>query len=760
MYYPIVGGEKVIVDDLTCWLPPVPKDKSQILYYNLPKEEQYWRREPVPQWYWDRVPDENKARRIEEDMVERGMKKSVTYLDPVLERYRRREWHRRKWGVWFYNYGVPTYITGHHYWYLNYCKFDHKINDGYPLYYEFSRDNFYFRQYCEEDPKCLGYFFVAARGTGKSNEELACVSNNITMKHDARAALQSKSFDKDAKAVLMKAKLVPLFNNLPQFFKPQFAHGSNPEERLIFNRPSTKGKESFNIKYGPELELNSYIFAAYPGEKALDTETLTEVLIDEVGKTNPKKIADVVVRHNVNLKCVFRNHRKVGMLRNTTTVEEMDEGGAEALLLWKASNQRKRDRSGHTESKIYRRFISALTTDTSLDDYIEYDENGVIIKNWGPPCDKHGRVNAQIANRKIENDLEMVKHNLRERSSRIRKSPRNEYEAFIKDQSKSIFNVEALTSRLEEIRNMPKAPYIRGNLYWLKDEGGPVGFKQDEHAGRFYWAWFPDEFSGNPEPGKWKILNNVRKEAGWDRMGNRRVMTYPKNDHLFTIGTDPIKFSKTKDPRASKASGHGFRKYNINVDNGRPKAKWQSHNYIFEYIERPQDPETYFNDMGMACHFLGCSILPESNIKSLVQHFVQKGWEKFLMNAGDFPDLMIAGNQDDPGFSTTAEVIDQYTRRIITFINEHIQRMPFDRTIESWLNFDPSDTRVSDATVSSGFTLVALENKPREQETVEEDINDWFDVYDNSGTIGRTVDINEFRDYDDGGDEYDNRKIA
>jgi hypothetical protein len=682
--------------------------------------------------------EESKARRIEDDMVKKGMKKSATYLDPVLERYRRREWHRRKWGVWFYNNGVPTYITGHHYFYLQWCKFDHKENNGYPFYYEFSRDNFYFRQHCEEAIKCLGYMIIGPRGTGKSNEELACIVNNITRMHDARAALQSKSFDKDSKAVLMKAKLVPLYNNLPVFFKPEFSHGTNPEERLIFTRKADTSKDARNVKFGPDFELTSYIFAAYPGEKALDTDTLTEIFEDEIGKTDPKKIADIVVRHNTNTKCVFRNHRKIGLLRKTSTVEEMNEGGDECLKLWKLSDQNVRDKNGYTVSKIFRRLISALHTNTSLINY--FDDKGV---DHGPPCNKYGQVNRELANLIIQNDLDAVKHDLKEMSSRMRKSPRNVAEAFIKDQSKSIFNVFILSTCIERIQAMKQPPYVRGNLYWLNGKPGPVGFKPDSHAGRFYWAWFPDEFSGNPVPDKWKILNNFRMEWGYDLYGNYKEMVFPKNDILFNIGTDPIKYSRTKDPRASKASIHGFRKFDINADYSKPKAKWQSHNYIFEYIVRPDDPKTYFEDVGMACHFLGCCVLPESNIKSLVQYFVTMGWEKLLMYPADFPELLMGGNQEDAGFSSTPEVIDSYTRRIITFINEHCDRMPFDRTMQSWLDFDPTETTTYDATVSAGFTLIGAEARVKPEDVPEDDHEDWFDSYDNSGKVSKKVDLRD-----------------
>lgn len=736
-FYPIKDGSVVTVGEgYRIHLPP-PPPKELILFSDYPKEEQHWRRQPLPDNFMERYLEERYIRDKEFEMVQNKIKKSVTHVDQHLERYRRQEWIRRTWGVWFMNNGVPTYLTNHHYFYLQWCKFDHKENDGYPFYYEFSKDSFYIRQWCEENPKSLGYMIIGPRATGKSGEELACVINNTTRKHNHRAALQSKHFKDDAQGVLIQAKTVPIFNHLPVFFKPEYAHGSNPQEALIFNRDSKKGKEAKQMQFGPDFELNSTIFAAMPGVKALDSETLGEIFEDEIGKQDPKKVGDIYERHDVNVKCVFRNHRKVGLLRKTSTVEEMDKGGDECHKLWKDSDPTKLDKNGWTISKIHRHLISALDTDTSLEPYI--DENG---KNWGVPCNKYGQVNREIANIKIQNDLDAVAHDLKKRSSRMRKNPRTAGEAFIKDQSKSIFNVFTITNRMEEVRNMSKPPYVRGNLYWLDKESGPVGFKVDEHAGRFLFAWFPDEFSGIKEPGKWKILNNFRREFDYNTRGEYREMSIPRNDLLFAIGSDPIKFSKTKDPRASKASMHAFRKFDIHVDYGKPKAKWLSHNFFVEYIERPEDPTTYFDDAGMLCHFLGCSILPESNIQSLVQHFISKGWDKFLMYPKHFIEVA-TGSQDDPGMSSTNEVIDSYTRRLITFINEHCHRMPFDRTLESWLNFNPAETTTQDPTVSSGFTLIATEKKVVEEDEEGDDADDWMDMYDNSGEMGRRVDPRE-----------------
>jgi hypothetical protein len=734
MFYPIRNGTKITVGEgFQVWVPPPPSDTSQIINYGLPIEEQYWKREPIPKWYIERAQEEEYKQSLDQELVLKGKKKTV-FVDPMCERYRRREWHRRIWGVHIMINGECVYLTNHHYFYLQFCKFDHKENDGYPFYYEFSRDSFYIRSWCENNPRSLGYLFIAARGTGKTNEELACIVNRATMFHNHRAALQSNDFEVGAKGVLIQAKTVPLFNALPKFFKPEFAHGTNTQSELVFRRRSISGKESIGLEFGPDIELLSTIFAVKPGEKVLDKETLGDALEDEVGKVDPKMIADVYVRHETNLKTVFRNHRKIGMLRKTTTVEEMNEGGDECHKLWKDSDMKMLDGNGFTTSKIHRHLISSLDTDTSLENYI--DAKG---KNYGPACNKYGRVNREIANIKIQNDFDALKSDLKKLGSRMRKSPRNETEAFIKDQSKSIFNVMLLSNRLEKIRNhMPKPPYVRGNLYWVKEKFGPVWWERDDHAGRFNWAWFPDEFSQIKEPDKAKILNNFGEEWGYDMKGFSRLLKYPKNDHLFRIGSDPIKYSKTKDPRASKASVHGFRLFDGMADYGKSKDKWESHNFIFEYINRPEDPETTFEDAAMACIFLGCKLLPERNVPSLNNYFETNGLEKFLAYPKDFisstVDLQV--NSDDAGYASTSEVIDYYTRRLIAFINNHIDRMPFDNTIEDWLNFDSANPTKSDATVSSGFTLVHAEKIAEVEEKPEGTLSDWFETYDNSGQNG------------------------
>jgi len=162
MFKPIINGTKVIVGEgFPCWLPPIPS-KEHILFSNLPREEQHWRRTPLPTYYQERVLEEEFKQKNELELVLIGQRKKVTYVDPVLERYRRIEWFRRTYGCYFMNNGVPTFLTNDHYFYLQWSKFDHDWNDGYPVYYEFSRDNFYIRKWNEENcPRTHGMIILS-----------------------------------------------------------------------------------------------------------------------------------------------------------------------------------------------------------------------------------------------------------------------------------------------------------------------------------------------------------------------------------------------------------------------------------------------------------------------------------------------------------------------------------------------------------------------------------------------------------------------
>ena len=96
-------GKAVEISELKICIPKKPS--KGILGYRKSKVNQKWERTPLPE-DWDILDSKSKSKFIEQEFT------------------------RREQGVWFYNNGEPTYITGAHYYYLNWGK----IDIGYPDY--------------------------------------------------------------------------------------------------------------------------------------------------------------------------------------------------------------------------------------------------------------------------------------------------------------------------------------------------------------------------------------------------------------------------------------------------------------------------------------------------------------------------------------------------------------------------------------------------------------------------------------------------
>ena len=103
--------------------------------------------------------------------------------------YIEQEFERRRNGVWFYNNGVPTYITGRHYMFLQWSK----IDIGYPSYLAFQREIFLHMAACEADPRCIGQLYTKCRRSGYTNICAAVLVDEATQVKDKLLGIQSKT---------------------------------------------------------------------------------------------------------------------------------------------------------------------------------------------------------------------------------------------------------------------------------------------------------------------------------------------------------------------------------------------------------------------------------------------------------------------------------------------------------------------------------------------------------------------------------------
>src|SRR5574343_1302982 len=166
MYSKIEGGTVVDIQGLACNIPPVgyvvnimngKLEKREIISRSNIPSEQYWERKPLPDWY-------KKVSKDEDEYEKRRKEDDPPFYDERHAEYVKTEWDRRLNGCWFMNNGVPHYITGMHYMFMQWWQ----IDIGYPRFRIPDMEYFYFLQYCIEDPDSMGMIEITKRRFGKT----------------------------------------------------------------------------------------------------------------------------------------------------------------------------------------------------------------------------------------------------------------------------------------------------------------------------------------------------------------------------------------------------------------------------------------------------------------------------------------------------------------------------------------------------------------------------------------------------------------
>lgn len=716
MFHEIKGGTYEDIETLKlssapvrCWLPPIPTDDKLILFSDKATEDQFWVRQAIPDWYPEILEYEIQKRQS-----------NPKYVDARAQEYRNQEWERRLNGVWFMNNDKPTYLTGPCYYYMNWWHGDHPVNNGYPIYYDEIRKRFYFREYCVEDPHCLGYVIAGPRGFGKTQEETSCITESITRSPRKRkAVLQSKS-EEDAKKVFTD-KIRPPFNDLPHFFKPVSNHGSIPEKGFSFYRDLVRGKKAKDVTYFEEEELQNLLTYAPAKEKQLSGQNIAELFNDEIGVTDPKKEADVYVRMEVNRFCVYRNNLKIGVIRATTTVEEMDKGGAEFKKVWDKSDITQRTPNGFTESGLYRYMVN------DIDASIQF-------------ADRYGVINREKAQEFHDNERIARQRDHIALNSYIRKNPRDESEIFTKAAAKCHFDAQLIENRLKQIRLMESKPYRQGMFEWENnvrhskvlwipcshDEGT---FIQDSNTYEYFCPHCRYFININTFPSEAEANNVVLDDWGVARMYR------PLNQLKWTAGADPYENWKLVDE--SQGSNCGFhikRKYDILIDD--PNSHPHTHVTnapALEYIYRAGDVYEQYEDVLKALWFFGCEVLPEANKRGL-QNWLETHYPGFLIKrpkgiTKEDPTDMRLQN----ALTSSPPVIKAYTDAIEYDIRHNAHKYPFPRSLYQHLHFDNSNTQKFDASVSWGYCLLGAEKRIEEKQDYQTDVKFYRDYDGDSG---------------------------
>ena len=656
-------GEGVELHGLLVVLPKKPK-RSEILFHEQPKSMQLWRRIPMPE-------ELQKIRSMDEwhEKPSEFRRKFSGFIE--------REFERRRDGVWFYNHGVPTYITGRHYMFLQWSK----IDIGFPSYLAFQREIFLHMAACEADPRCIGQLYTKCRRSGYTNVCSSVLVDEATQVKDKLLGIQSKT-GKDSQENIFMKKVVPIFRSYPFFFKPIQDGTTNPRMELAFREPSKRiTKKNKTSQKGDAL--NTIINWKNTTNNAYDGEKLHMLYLDEAGKW--EKPVDIREAWRIERTCLIVGKRVVGKALVGSTVNPMNKGGEEYKALWEDSNPNERNANGRTKSGLYRLFIPAYE---ALEGFFDQYGNPVMED---PESAVLGIDNEQIdvgAKTYLRNERESLKNDPSELNEVVRQFPFTEEEAFRDSIEGSIFNVGKIYQQIDHNNELYPNPVVRGNFMW-KEKDKEVIFSPDPN-GRFRVSWQPDPTDRN------KVIDDRGKKS-------------PGNSLIGCGGVDSYDLDQTVDGRGSKGALHLYNKFNMHAP---------ANMFVLEYASRPDLASIFYEDVLMAAFYYGYPLLVENNKYGIVRYFESRGYDNYLL---DRPEFLKAGSTSSKtkGIpSNSQDVIQSHAQAIEAYIHAHVGEnldtgemgsMYFNKTLEDWIGYKITNRTKFDLTISAGLALLAAQ---------------------------------------------------
>jgi hypothetical protein len=597
------------------------------------------------------------------------------------------EYEKMKHGYWFYNNGVPTYITGIHYFYLNYWT----LEDGSrPDYRDADRRWFIYREHCESLPYCFGVIRIKKRREGATSQEACALVYKAIMKPKSNCGIVSKTGNPDARDVFQKM-VVWGYKNLPVFLKPS-VEDETSKTSLVFSPPKRKTKSNTRTKgqvFDDDMGLESVIDYRSTALNSYDSGRVTAILIDEGGKW-PK---DVPINKYwpIVRKTLTKGMIKVGFAVIPSTVNDSENGGNEFKELFDGSYAS--ETSKFTATGLYQYFCPAY------DGYEGFiDEYGMSI------IEKPTKEQQQYIKEKFGIEIEVgAKDFLMQQrtlikdptalSEEVRMNPFSVEEAFKIDAKKCYFDSEMIYEQLN-ILSVEPVRKRRGRFLW-KDgvKGGDVVFS-------------------DATDGEWSVIE-LPDVSNLSQHGDRGRM--PGNTPVYVMGVDPFRNSIVNSKYGSMGSAWMMKKFNAAdpENTGLPVA---------HYYGRPRLKTLFDEEMLKAAIYYGCKIVYEMDASDDI---VRTAMELKLLNyLSKTPDSAIKPgkegqkNKEWGVKSSDPYAMGQQLELAIQYTNSHIHKLYYEELLEEMLVYDHMNRTEYDRTVSFMISLLGMMGHRTKQESM------------------------------------------
>lgn len=660
-----------LVPDLIPYELP-DESKIETLYSDLPKKEQYWRRDTdFPSWFFLYNPhvklSVNRTKINATRTYISGDKLiSLSVEDTIeLKRLVAREKRRMIEGVYIMNNGEKIYFPGVYYGVLQWVKM-FGVEGDYGNHRKYQRIYSCIRDMAIKHPLLKGYYCDKAKKTGITQFESAMlVVEMITLK-GITSAVMSKVFE-TAKLSNLKY-FVHGLKNIPNVLRPTIDQRGWTEATKKIEIKTTKASASVDNLY----------LAAHTTVDGLDGLTVIErVHLDEPPKF-PKKVPIEQVYTKSRGQANPQNVKR-GIVAMTSYPPEEDTDA----FFWcrKFYNE---------DCKI----VDGLPLNGMIPFFIGIDvsfSEGFDI--YGEPD-----IDANIERELKERTLCKTAYELQVRK---RQNPLNEKESWEVGGGGSVYDNIILGERLETIEDeyaQGALNYWECNLEWTEGLMSPVRAvpvsMEDKLKGRngLWRIYCSPEFL--------KTRTNLcfeQKRKMVNKHGMRYYLLQPPIFTDFVGATDPVDYARVSQMGKKRS-------YTASI------TKTIQGDLISVYYHRSEDPDKDIENIMMEMIFFNKFSIIEGNRKNVFTTLDKHGMAFFLLVVHPNGEILPYSERVSiKPVNSTNNIIAEYVRLVIKRIKTAPEQIKDTRIIRQLMAFDPENTNEWDLAVTEGLTELALD---------------------------------------------------
>ncbi len=738
--------------------------------YGLPKSEQYFRYVEIPESLEKIYSTVARKKGI----LPKDIKHEMLY-DEIRENrdeykeaelFIQREIFRKLNGYWFFNNGKPTYVTGWHYYFLNYCKLSNSgENKDRPYYrdkqrrmaifykyaYSYDKERYnYWVSYMHEgkegikpfnEPRAAQAFVDDLRKNGgrayldkyyqeipakrrtvhgitqpKTRREgytvficciLYCI---ITERPQMNAWIQALTEDDSVDKVFRKI-IVEMVYRMPFWFVP-----------FHDNDKQVKPANEYNFTYPTRLQmletsgeipqsLGSTIKPFSSAFRKIDGTRAGVIYRDECGKmTDTGKFSDIEVWwSNVARRTLEFGQRLVGFAMLGSTVGEMSGGGGQAYKrLCDMSHFRSLTNNGTTVSGLWNLFFPAYD---GMQGFIDKHGMSVIDDPPTPIVGQDGEIITKGAKTHLKNirDGYLRDENITAYINEIREMPWTWSEAWTPSTGDSGMNIMEMREQYSKlVFEKYGKTYDTYRLEWVDDvKFGYVELIADKDGKWIFSTAFLE---------RWQ--NQWMNKKTFDHYADVWKPALSVSNRLF-MGVDPFRYNDKNTTGSSKKSKGAiaiYYPYDEVLDAGKKGMDQISEDFVAVYNARPKNKSLFSEEVVKAAILFGCHINYERNEIAVLEQIQEWKYDGYVMaglgNKGEIKDVQ--------GQEANTISKQRMFANMDEFFDRNANRVKLPQVLDAWMKIpDPASLTDHDLCAATGWALDAIRNPTPEEQTTE-----------------------------------------